>query len=60
MSSKRNRDEVVQRNLGNSKALQIMQGTVVELFRQGVTKLFRQIEMFETLVFSYTYILMLG
>ena len=26
--------------------------TVVELFRQGVTKLFRQIEMIETFVFS--------
>ena len=32
-----------------------LQGTVVELYRQGVTKLFQQIEMIETLAFSYTY-----
>ena len=32
-----------------------VQCTVVELYRQGGTKMFQQIEMIETLVFSYTY-----
>ena len=34
--------------------IQTVQCTVVELYRQGVTKVFQQIEMIETLVFSYT------
>ena len=38
------------------RALQNWQhSTVVELIREGVTKLFRWIEIIETLVFSFTY-----